>query len=118
MENIIYGRFMRKEEARQTRKSNLLGKTTDEELVPAFEATKVLGVLDELSSEKLIDLHKLIGGDGSARIIVLFIPEEEPVVSGIPFRNSDEINDILGYNLRESKFKSGTKISINGTIKI
>ena len=53
MENIIYGRFMRKEEARQTRKSNLLGKTTDEELVPAFEATKVLGVLDELSSEKL-----------------------------------------------------------------
>ena len=109
---------MRKEESKKTRKSNLLGKTTNEELVPAFEATRVLGVLDELSSEKLISIHRLIGGDGSARIILLFIPEEEPVVSGIPFRNADEIKDLLGYNLKESKFKPGTKILIKGTIKI
>ena len=118
MEKIIYGRFMDKKEARETRKLTQLGKTTDRELIPAFEATKVLGVLDDLLSDKLLFLHRLLGGDGSARVIILFVNETEPVVSGIPFRNADEIKNLLVYNLRESKFKPGTKIEVKGSIKI
>lgn len=109
---------MGKQEAQQTKKSNLLGKTTDTELIPAFEATKVTDVLDELSSDKLLSLHRLLGGDGSARVILFFIPEDKPIVSNISFRHADEIKYLLGYNLRESKFKPGIKIEIKGSKRI
>ena len=116
MERIIYARLVDKEEAKRIRKLGTVGIPISEELVPAFEATNVLDILSELRPDDIKLLHKLIGGKGSATFIVLFIPVKHPVVEGIPFRNSDKIKNLLGCNIRESKFSPDTEIEIEKII--
>lgn len=112
MENILYARLVDKEEAKRIKKLRTIGIPSSKELVPAFEATYVLGILGELKNDKIKLLHKLIGGKGNAIYIILFKPEKPPVVRSIPFRNSEQIKKLLGYSIKESKFSSDTIIEI------
>lgn len=112
MKNILYARLVDKEEAKRIKKLRTIGIPSSSELVPAFEATDVLGILGELKNDKIKLLHKLMGGKGNATYIILFKPEKPPVAAGIPFRNSGQIQKLLGHAIKESKFSSNTIIEI------
>ncbi len=116
MEKIIYARLVDKEEAKRTRKLGTIGIPTNTELVPAFEATNAFATIGGLSRDNIKILHKLMGGRGSADRIILFIPKKPPIVSNIPFRNINKIRDIVGCNIKESKFSSDTIIEIDAII--
>ena len=116
MDNVIYARLVDKEEVKRIRKLRTIGIPSSTELVPAFEATNVLDCLIELKPDDIKTLHILLGGNGSARFIILFIPDNEPVVKGINLRNKERIKKLLGYSINESKFSSNTAIEIEQII--
>lgn len=114
---VLYARLMEKNEAKLVKKLRTIGVPGIQELVPAFEATHVLEVLAGLSPDEVKFLHKLLGGSGAARFILIFLPAVSPVVKNIPLRNADKIRALLGYGIREVKFAPETQIEIKKTIR-
>jgi len=116
MRKITYARLVDKEEAKRIKKLGTIGIAQTSELVPAFEATYVLDSLFNLKPDEIKILNKTLGGKGNATRIILFVPEKEPIVSNIPFRNIGKIRALIGYSIRESKFLPDTKIKIKDII--
>jgi len=108
--SIIYGRIVTKREEKMTKKTRRLQAAEKGEMVPAFEAENVINL--KIKKDKLKAVHKLLGGSGAGDRIIFFKPHKPPVVSKIPLRKSDQIRDIIGASLQESKFKSGIRIEL------
>jgi hypothetical protein len=118
MDIRIYGRAVTKDEYKLLRDTSVLypGPGEDGQLIPTFDATVVLDVLDDLSRDEIKLLHRLMGGSAAADRICLFKTSEEPVIRDKPFQRAEDIRRLLGKSIKEARFKPGTKIEIVGWI--
>ncbi|MBN1544486.1 hypothetical protein JW898_03415 [Candidatus Woesearchaeota archaeon] len=113
----LYARIVNKEGMKRMKRSSYLVAKRIHELIPALELDEhSFNRLEKLleTSKKLRDtlkrMHKEMGGSGEGDTMVIFRTDLRPQASGIPFRSP------LLMGLKESKFWSGTKVSISRII--